>query len=287
MKIIQSYAQFEKGSPRVFGDKEKNLLSFYSFLLSYLTLNKYYGKIRMYCNEAAQNSLIKYIPYDEVKIMENKNSELFWSYYKVDVMKSMRTDFIHVDSDVFIFDDLFSNFINDKTFDVIIQNQIYEDHYVRDYVDKFKSFIIENDLIDPNIYDGGCASCGTVGMRIGRKKQYIDVCETIKKGFIKAKTENAWYIGMASEELAMYIAMLKYKYKSYEILPYDDVIKYGEKIAANYHKYTHMYIDSKFQPKYVKAIRMKTLYEFPEAINLIKKYETEKMMDTKILGEIL
>ena len=45
MKIIQSYAQFEEGSPRAYGDKEKNLLGFYSFLLSYLTLNKYYGKI--------------------------------------------------------------------------------------------------------------------------------------------------------------------------------------------------------------------------------------------------
>jgi len=32
--------------------------------------------------------------YDDIKIVENKNTPLFWSYYKVDIMKSMRTDFI-------------------------------------------------------------------------------------------------------------------------------------------------------------------------------------------------
>ena len=288
MKIIQSFAQFDKGSPRAFGDKEKNLLGFYSFLLSYLTLKKYYGKVRMYCNQAAQDSLIKYIPYDEVKIVENKNTELFWSYYKVDIMKSMRTDFIHVDTDVFIFADLFREFINNEEYDIILQNHIpNEINYVKGYVDRFRDFVIEHNIIDPNTYDGRCASCGTIGMRHKHKKNYIEICELLRKGFIDAGTEDQWFIGMASEELAMYLAELKYGLKSYDVLPYEDVLKYTEKGAGNYHNYTHMYLDSKFQPRYVKAIRLKTLHDFPEAITLIEKYENDVMKNTKIIKEIL
>jgi len=288
MKIIQSFAQFDNGSPRAFGDKEKNLLGFYSFLLSYLTLNKYYGDVRMYCNQAAQDKLIKYIPYDEVKIVENRNTELFWSYYKVDIMKSMRTDFIHVDTDVFIFADLFSEFMKNEEFDIIVQNHVPEDiNYVKGYVNMFKDLVVEHDIIDPQIYDYRCSGCGTIGMRHKHKKPYIEICEIMRKGFIDAKTDDNWFIGMANEELAFYLAELKYGWKSYEILPWNDVLKYGERGAGNYHNYTHMYMDSKFQPRYVKAIRMKTLHEFPNAIKYIEKYEKEVMKDTEIFKEIL
>jgi len=282
MKIIQSYAKFENGTPRAYGDTEKESLNFYSFLFSYLTLKKYYESVRMYCNKSAQESLIKYIPYDEVKIFENPNDERFWSYYKVDVMKSMRTDFIHVDSDVFIFADLFSKFINDESYDVLTQNQVPEkDNYVNKYVQNFY------DIIDPDQYDGRCLSCGVVGMRHKHKNGYIDVCEKMKKGFIDKGTTDKWFIGMVSEELALYFYCTKNKFKLYEILPYEDVLKYGEKGAGNYHNYTHMYLDTKFQPRFVKAIRMRILKDFPDAKKYVNKYENEVMSKTKIINEIL
>jgi hypothetical protein len=287
MKIIQSFAAFEKGAPRAYGSAERDSLSFYSFLLSYLTLKKYYGSVRMYCNQRAKDKLIKYIPYDEVKIVENKNDEMFWSYYKVDVIKSMRTDFIHVDSDVFIFADLFSEFMKNKKYDIIVQNHIPENiNYVGGYVNNFRDFVVENNIIDTNIYDGRCCSCGVLGMRHEHKKSFIEMCESIKKGFMSGKTDDKWFIGMASEELALYFAELKYGWKSYEILPYKDLLKYGEQKAGDYHHYTHMYLDSKFQPKYVKLIRNKILKAFPDAKKYVDEYEKTVMKASPYLNAL-
>jgi len=288
MKIIQSFALFDNWTPRIESNDEKKYLNFYSFLLSYLTLKKYYGHVTMYCNENAQKKLIKYVPYDEVKIVENKNDTLFWSYYKVDIIKGMREDFIHVDSDVFIFANVFSPFIDNKNIDIIIQNFIPKDwNYVRGYVNKHRDFIIKNKLINPDNYDERCISCGTVGMRIKHKKGYVEMCEKIREGFIKAKTDDRWYIGMASEELALYFYSLNNDLKIHEILPYADVLKYTDKGAGDHHNYTHMLLVSKFQPKYVKVIRLKILKDFPEAKKYIDAYEKEVMSKTKIINEIL
>lgn len=236
------------------------------------------------------DSLIKYVPYNEVKIVENKNPMLFWSYYKVDIMKSQRQDFIHIDSDVFIFDDLLSPFINDDSCDMIIQNQIPENiNYVNNYAEEYGDFLIEKDIIDPEVYDGRCYSCGVVGMRHKHKKGYIDVCEKMRKEFIKRGTTDKWYIGMANEELALYLYAIKnrFKFKVHNILPYEDVLIHTEKGAGNYHSYTHMYLDTKFQPKYVRLIRHKILKEFPEAIKYIERYENEVMKESELLEKIM
>src|SRR5208337_2141242 len=127
------------------------------------TLQKYYGNVTMYCNAAAYVSFIKYIPYTEVKFIENRNSFEYWSYYKVDVMRQMTEDFIHVDSDVFIFDNLFSEYINGD-YDVIIQDNLPKDkNIIANFVDDNKLFLIKNDIINPELYNGCCAGCGTVG----------------------------------------------------------------------------------------------------------------------------
>lgn len=52
MKIIQSFAEFEEGTPHLDDENvDKKSLNFYSFLLSYLTINKYHGSVTMYCNQ--------------------------------------------------------------------------------------------------------------------------------------------------------------------------------------------------------------------------------------------
>lgn len=289
MKIIQSYAHFDEGTPRLDGidDKNKIYLSFYSFLLSFLTLKKYYNNITMYCNKNAQKKLIKYIPYDKVNIVENKNSSLFWSYYKIDIIKLMTNDFIHVDSDVFIFDDLFSKFIQSKQYDILIQNKIPKDaNYVRDYADQYKKFLIKSNIFDPTSYDGECLSCGTIGMRIGFKDGYINVCEAMKNEFINNNTTNNLYIGMACEELALYFYAIKNKLKTYEILSHENILKHGERGAGNLHKYTHMYFNSKFKVEYVKLIRNKIYKEFPNYINYVEKYESDVMKNFDFFKQI-
>ena len=287
MKIIQSHAQFKEGTPH-HGAEKKEFLNFYSFLLSYLTLKKYYGHVTMHCNRKAKESLIKYIPYDSVRIVENRNSPLFWSYYKVDVMSLMKEDFIHVDSDVFIFEDLFKKFTSSKKYDMIIQNQIPKRfNYVKNYVEDFRDFVIENNLVDPDKYDGRCLSCGTVGMRIQHLSGYINVCETIRKGFIEAKTIDKNFIGMASEELALYLYSLNNDFKIHDILPYDDILEHDERGAGDRNNYTHLYRGTKFETRYVKLVRNKILKDFPKYVTHIQRYEDEVMKGSKQLKEII
>lgn len=299
MKIIQSFAKFKDGNPRLNNlmqpskveqkDKqEKEKLLFYSFLLSYLTLKKYYGAVTIYCNKTAREFLIKYIPYDQIKIMENRNDMMFWSYYKIDVIKTMKTDFIHVDTDVFIFADVFRNFINNKTYDNLVQNTIAEgNNYVRNYVSDFRDYVVSHDIIDPRKYDGRCHSCGVFGMRKNLIGNYVEIAEKMRQGFIEGNTTDYGFIGMAVEELASYLYSIKNNLKTYETIPYSDIIKYGgEHKAADYHNYTHLYLDNKFKPNYVKLVRRKTLKLFPEAIQYIERFEKEMMKNSIYLKQI-
>jgi hypothetical protein len=64
MKIVQSYI--------INSTQDLNDNSFYIILLSYLNLKKLYGNVTMYCNKIAYENIIKYIPFDEIIIMENK-----------------------------------------------------------------------------------------------------------------------------------------------------------------------------------------------------------------------
>src|SRR5579859_4047302 len=112
MNIVQSFSLFESGNPYTKeSDPKKKCLNFYTFLLSYLTLKKYYGQVTMYTNQAAYDLFMKYIPYDNVVMKENERSFSEWNYYKVDVIREQTNDFIHVDSDVFIFSNLLDPFI--------------------------------------------------------------------------------------------------------------------------------------------------------------------------------
>lgn len=297
MKIIQSFAKFDEGNPRLNklmtppknGDNDHVKLLFYSFLLSYLTLKKYYGSVVMYCNQSSINDLIKYIPYDEVKIVENKNSMLFWSYYKIDIMKSMKTDFIHVDSDVFIFTDLFSPFIENKKYDNMVQNIIPEGYnYAKDYVKQYDKFVFENNIINPKTYDGRCHSCGVIGMRHTHKNGYIKFCEKIRSSFEEMGCTNAGFMGKVVEELASYLYSIKNGLKTFQILPYEDIIKYGsENKAADYHNYTHLYLDNKFKTKYVRLVRNKIIGEFPNAKKYIDEYEKKIMIETNLMNELI
>ena len=118
MKIIQTFSLYDEGSPYLDAldiNKYKVYLNFYSFLLSCISIQKYYGTVIMFCNQKAYDGFIKYIPYGEIKIIENKNSFKFWNMNKFDAMATMDEKFIHTDSDVFIFKDCFSGFTDRKS----------------------------------------------------------------------------------------------------------------------------------------------------------------------------
>ena len=285
MKIIQSFAEFEEGSPYA---KNQNIkLNFYSFLLSYLTLRKYYGSVTMHCNQKAYDSFIKYIPYDKIILMENKNNFIFWSYYKIDAMKTMTEDFIHVDSDVFIFDDLFRKYITGN-YDAIVQNRWgrEQNNYIRNFVDKNSEFVIENNIINPKIYDGGSLCSGVVGMKLGVRNQYVESTDKIKKAYTEKKLDNVEgnAISLISEELPLHLLALKNNLKVYEVLPPDLVKLHGVRKAGNVLKYTHMWFNTKFNPTYIEAMKKKIKEDFPKYYSLIEKYESEVLGKIKMVA---
>ena len=285
MKIIQSFAQFDEGSYYLRHDKknsEKTHLNFYSMLLSVLTLQKYYGEVTMYCNKKAHDSLIKYLPYKEIKIVENTNSFIFWNYYKIDIIRKQTAKFIHVDPDVFIFDDLFSKFINGRTHDIIIQDVIPD--YVNPVTKEMpalREYLKKSKIMNPEICDGKAFSNGVVGMNVKTKNEYVKLADDLNQAFRDGELKvHEDLISMISEEVALYLLAMKDGLKYLEILPYDDILKNGSRQTANEKKYTHMWGDSKFNPQYIEIMKLKIKKEFPLYGELIDRFESEVLNKT-------
>ena len=273
MKIIQSFAQFDDGNHYVINNIKNNIngteiyLNFYTFYLSFLTLKKYYGAVTMYCNRVAYDTFIKYIPYDEIIIKENKHTQKFWSAYKLDVIDDMTEDFIHVDSDVFIFDDVFRPFIDNIEYDIMIQF-VFDNSNDKNYY--------YNNICSSDIYDFRAFTCGVLGMRINIKDSYIkdtnEVFDMINNNQIPG---NNFSFGFILEELTLYLNMLKNNLKWFAVIPEEDIINLGLNEACEKHKYTHMWFDSKFKEQNINLIKNKIRKDFPTYYNVVDKYEND------------
>ncbi len=276
-KIIQSFSQFDTGVMYARGDlyNKEVYLNFYSFLLSYLTLKKYYGEVVMYCNQKAYDTFIKHIPYDEIIIKENRFlTDKYWNAYKLDVIADVKTPFIHVDSDVFIFDDLFRPFIeNQDTYDVIVQNILpKERNLILDFVKNNATYLKGNNLLVDN-YDGKCLSCGVIGMGLETKEKFIHNTEKLLNAMEKEEVKDMIHTAMVLEELTFYFTVLQNDLKVYDILPYDDVYKYDETLAGDKHYYTHLWFYTKFQKKNIDLVKNKIKTHFSDMYYLVERYE--------------
>jgi choline kinase len=273
MKIIQSFAQFDDGNHYVNGklNGTEIYLNFYTFLLSYLTLKKYYGSVTMYCNKKAYDTFIQYIPYDEIIIKENKYTQNFWSAYKLDVIADMKETFIHVDSDVFIFDDVFRPFIDSTNkYDIIVQdlvsyeklNNFYNFNiaYVNDNID----FYIDNEIYKKDSILK-CFSCGSIGMNLKVRDIYI---KNVFKIYDKMYKDDEDDVGMILEELTLYLTAIKNEFSWCEILTDDNI--YGT--SAN-NRYTHMWFNTKYILENIILIKNKIKKDFNEYYHLIDLYE--------------
>ena len=280
MKIIQSFAQWDEGSfyKKRDDNDNNNYLNFYSFLLSVLTLQKYYNHVEMYCNDLAYDTFIKYIPYDKIIHLENKHTKQneYWNQYKIDVMRLMSEKFIHVDSDVFIFDDIYSDFIMSDKYDVIIQDTIPESrNFVKNFVYRNEDFLNKNDIVDPIKYDGRCVSCGTVGMTPEVKKEYIEKIDIFLKAYEDKMLVDYEPFTMVSEELLLYLLILNNGLSVFDVIPHDEILRIGVEKAGENRRYTHMWFNNKYRIDYVRLIKNKILRDFPEQHHVVHKYEDE------------
>ena len=276
MRIIQSFAQFDEGSPYFISNENQDyvFLNFYSFLLSYLSINEQYGAISMFCNSKGYNSFINYIPYDDVTIKENDNPFLVWSKYKTDIMRIIEDDFIHIDSDVLLFNNLFDPFISND-YDIMIQDILPRK---RNLIKKFgfenKEFLAETRILTKP-YDGCCMSCGAVGLKRNVQEYYFKGMDVLYEALLKHGLENVDMPSMLLEEQLLYYIALENDFKYYEILPADLVDKYGVVDGGDRIGYLHLWQKLKFKRDILDKIREKIYFDYSIHYETILRYERD------------
>ena len=286
MKIIQSFAQFEEGSPYFQHQKNQDnrYLNLYSFLMSYLSLKDIYGAVTMFCNQQAYDTFIKYIPYDKIIIVESTNDFLVWSKYKTDVMRLVGDDLIHVDPDVFVLEDVFEPFITGD-YDIMIQNSTPME------LNDAKRFGFENKhwLNDTKIltkpYDGGCFSCGTVGLKLNVQQLYFDATDILHDAMLKVGLKNTETPSMLLEEQLLYFLAVEYDYKTYEIISKELFEKSGVVDGGDSIGYFHAWMTLKFSRDIINKIRKKIFFDFPNHYEIILGYERDVLSDFKFFSD--
>lgn len=260
MKIIQSFAHFDNYFGNELLQGTEKYLRFYTFLYSYLTLKKYYDSVTMYCNQKAYDLYIKYIPYDDIIIKENTNDYMYWNAYKLDVIADQTENFIHVDSDVFIFDDLFISNFNE--YDIIVQKIIPDNELfiqIKNYVSNNLYFY--NNIT--NLYDNGCLACGVVGMSMNVKNEYLKDYNKIYNGFKNNEislTGIEIFRAMILEELTLYLTSLRNNYKVYDLTTKNE-------------NFIHLGGESKFTKNNINYIKNEIKNNFSNDYHLINTYE--------------
>lgn len=285
MVIIQSFAQYDDGNQYVNGkmDGTEIYLNFYIFFLSYLTLKKHYGSVTMYCNKKAYETFIKYIPYEKIVIKENPHPRKFWNAYKIDAMADQKKSFIHVDSDVFVFNDLFKTFIdNPDKYDIIVQTIF--DYTVKERENIYKLY---NDVCAPEKYDFKSFTCGVVGMNLNNSldtlNKYIKdtkiAYDLIDKNLITGTgTEIAFFL----EEYTLYLNAISNNLKWFDVLPYDEIKSIGINNVCEKYKYTHMLFESKFKEQNINLIKNKIKKDFTDYYHFVEKYDNDVISKIKI-----
>jgi hypothetical protein len=277
MQIIQSFAKYE-GNPYLDRKSKADYyyLNFYSMLLSYVTLQQQYGSVTMFCDNAAHESLIKYVPYDNIEIVENQNDLLMWSKYKLDIMKLIGEDFIHVDQDVVVFDDFYKPFINGEC-DVLVQDVISrQGNLTKPFInDNLKYFKETKILTKP--YDGQGFSCGSVGLTTEVQKEYFSAIDVLYNDMLKVGLKKLDFAAMILEEILLYLITIENDFSYHYILEQKDVDNVGMLDAGDKIGYVHLWAGNKFKQKYLIQIRNKLVLDYPEFKEYILKFEREVM----------
>lgn len=288
MKIIQSYAKNDFESVYTLNVSNSSYLNFYSFLLSYITLKKLYGSVTMFTNKVAYDRLIRFIPYDQVVFFDGSEKSLkYWSHYKVDVMKSMNEDFIHVDSDVFLFNDLLSPFRNENV-DGIVQDIFTSKRntfMAGGFYGANKKKLYHLDITIPNADYGKAYSCGVIGMKRKFIENYAEISSTLKSSIDKSVLYcDRNYSACVVEEVAFYFTAIKNRMNIHSILPFEETSKneFDFNNVGNKYGYTHLWFQNKFKKSNIELIKNKIERDYSEYLKYIHTYE-RYINDNKII----
>jgi len=280
MNIYHSYIYF-KNVNTVITQTNQHHLNFYSYLLSYILLKQLYGSVSMVCNKNALDLFVKYIPYDNI-IMVNppqvNNHDKFWSLLKINSYKNMKAPFIHVDGDVLIFKNLFNKFINGN-YDILTQS--IEPININDTSQYTDSYNYTRDILRSNGFELlnllYCAlNCGVFGVKSEIiKNEYIDTVN--RAGNILNKSEyvnqlHSYFPAFLEQYLLMDYIERK-KLRRTEIFDEHSLVQKGLEQLANENGYAHLWCDTKYNKKWIELIKVNIKTKFPEYFKHITNFE--------------
>lgn len=288
VSIVQSLFLYKnKFTYKNYVNESNSSLNFYSFLLSYITLKTYYKSVTMICNQYAYDTIIKFIPYDNVTIDTNdidfkdQDFDKFWTIKKINVYNSIASPFIHIDGDVMLFNDVLKEFYTGN-YDIICQNI--------ENVNNFNHYNVYSDLLydelaNLNIFKSNRAKCNPINCAVvglideNVKNEYIHRCNQIydlvyKKYYNELDSTFPIYL----EQFVLGTVVLDYNLKVYEVLNKSSIEKHGMLNSGNNIGYTHLWGNSKFKTKYINLIKEKIKIEYSNYYNLIEKFELKNAM---------
>jgi Family of unknown function (DUF6734) len=283
MTILHSFINYKNEVPYHFKEDNAIFLNFYSYLLSYILLHEKYDNITVVCNQSAHDKLIKYIPYEDVILIDTPQIleyNRFWSKVKIDTYNQVKGPFIHVDGDVFIFNDLLNNFINDDT-DVIYQNIENNDQFVlyKKYNKILKEFIIENNILSQNFLHSNAVNCGVVGFKHDKHKEmYLERVNRFYE-LISVETD---LINQLDSQFTVYLEQFilgdlitEQNLKRSEIFTINELKSNSIIRLGDVKGYSHFWGDSKYNPTNTKLFIRKIKNDFPDYYKFIVKFEKE------------
>ena len=261
--------------------------NFYSYLFSVLLIKKLGYKIELYCDKEAYE-IYSLIPYDKIHIIDFDSdgiSSKFWIWGKIKTQMLLKTPYIHIDGDVFLFRDIIGNRLSNGQYKVVVQStedkKILGDHFNEIYTNALKPF----EELDLNVfwrkYDLTAYNCGVVGFNdLELKNKYVNL---VKELLLKISSNGNFnhnrkkYYGMflIAEQSLLYYLLKENNVNPLEILPYQEIIKRKNDwySIANEIGYCHMWAYSKYKKSVIDKIKYKINKFFPQYVGIIKEFE--------------
>lgn len=266
--------------------------NFYLYLLSALLIKKHGHEIELFCDKESFN-FYKIIPYDKINIIdynEDGISSNFWVWSKIKPQLMMNETYVHIDADVFLFNDIIGNKLLSNEYSVVVQSienkKTIGEGYYRCYIDAinpFKNYIKYG--IDWNKYEMQSYNCGVVGFSDMQIKN--EYCCLVKDLLFELSNDKSFIFNpdvhfgahVMSEQTLLYYLLNEKKIKTYQIIEYDDTKETDYIWKSDIPKnigYCHMWSNSKYQydVKYKIVNKIKTL--FPESIVILNDFDKMK-----------
>lgn len=263
------------------------LNNFNNYLLSALLVKKHGHKIELYCDKKSYD-IYSLIPYDKINIINYNNdgiSNNYWVWGKIKPQLLLNEPYIHIDGDVFLFNDVINN--NDfNNSDLVVQsienNKTVGNGFNRFYIESKNPFINYDKYgVDWDRYDKWAYNCGVIGFNnIEFKNKYCekvrDLLKTLSNDSNFIFNDSYSSVHILSEQTLLYYLVKENRKKPLVIIPYDDNKTtdyiWESEIPKNI-GYCHMWSGTKYSINIRKKIRNKIINLFPEYKHIIKTFE--------------